>query len=216
MPRIVWLRRCLLLLALVPLPGLLDSCNDCTGPECGDPPPPPPAIYYSELTSPENLVANLQVAYRRREIGKYAELLSSDFRFLFGPMDQGESGTVESWTAEQDSTGTDALFRTPLVSSIRIELLPGDSGEPTELGHPPDAVRIQLSHVRLEVDQVDGTTFLVTQPQDLYFRPGREALGEDPARWYLLEWRELPLPAAPKPGGVRNTTWAVLKSRYIS
>jgi hypothetical protein len=173
---------------------------------------------YPALTSPENLVVALQLSYRRREIVKYAELLATDFQFVFQPVDNAENGDWNGgpWTAEQDSIGTDALFRSLLVRTIEIDLLYGPAEEPTEIGYDPDVRRIHLGTVGLEVTQTDSVTLLVTQPQDLYVRPGRGAFGEDPARWYLLEWRELPLPAAPKPGGVRNTTWAVLKSRYVS
>jgi hypothetical protein len=188
-------------------------------------PPPPPRNEYAQPTAPESLVVNLQVSYRRQEIDKYADLLATDFRFFFQPVDQAQNG--ESWNADQDSTGTDALFRTPEVSTIRIELVHGPAEEPTEIGFDPDVLKIRINNVQLEVDQVSGTTLLVTDVQDMYFRPGRDAFGEDPERYYILEWRDIP-PAGGAPtiaplaygdgaeSGDETVSWGALRSRFAS
>jgi len=190
---------------------LLASCEDvpyvpddtCRGDFCPT---------YEPLTAPENLLDNLQESYKRREIQHYAELLAPEFRFYFQPLDAATHG--EYWNRDQDSTGTDAFFRTNLVSTILIELVYGPSEVPTEAGFDPDVRKIRINQVQLEVDQTDGTTLLVTDLQDMYFRPGRAAAGEDTTRWYLLEWRDLPSAGAPKPRTTRSTTWGSVKARY--
>src|SRR5215468_6064970 len=60
---------------------------------------------YSSPTSPESLIANLQVSYRNREIEHYAVLLAPEYIFKFQPIDANDIGTP-SWSREQDSTGT--------------------------------------------------------------------------------------------------------------
>jgi len=179
------------------------SCDD----DSVSPPAPP------DLSTPEAIVEQLQVAYRERDIEAYADLLAPEFRFYFQPVDAAGLG-VESWDAEQDSTGTDALFGSNQVSSILVDLTYGAPQVPTEVGFDPDVRKIRLTGVLLEVNQTNGTTLLVTDIQDMYFRPGRGANGEDPDRWYLLEWRDLPSTArAPTSPGV-DLTWGSIKSLF--
>jgi len=190
--------------------------------------PTPPRNEYAELTAPESLIVNLQVSYRRKDIPRYAELLATDFVFKFQEIDQTQNG--DAWTRDQDSTGTDALFRTPLVSTINIDLTHLPAEDPSELGFDDDVKKVRINFVQLEVEQTDGTTLLVTDLQDMYFRPGRELLGEDPERWYLLEWRDFPDAGGAAPrvsplgagvgmttaedGSTRHVSWGALRSGF--
>jgi len=191
---------------------LVPGCDNFN-PVCPECLPRPPSEY-AQPTAPESLLVNLQASYRRREIDRYAGLLAPEFRFYFQPVDTMANG--ESWNADQDSSGTEALFRTNQVSGIRIELIYGPSEVPTEPGFASDVRKIRINQVQLEVDQTDGTTLLVTDLQDTYFRPGRAAAGEDTTRWYLLEWRDLPSAGARKPGAVESTTWGSIKARFLA
>jgi hypothetical protein len=161
---------------------------------------------YAEPTAPESLIVNLQVSYRRREIGPYARILAPEFTFKFQDVDRADNG--EFWTFTEDSTGTEALFDSPLVGSISIQLEHLPPEEPSELGFDPDVKKVRINFVQLEVDQVDGTTLLVTDLQDMYFRPGRVADGEDPERWFLLEWRDIPSAGAPRLSPLDDGTMA--------
>jgi len=187
-----------------PLCLLVTSCNDDTV----SPPPPP------DLSTPEAVVEQLQFAYGERDIEAYADLLAPEFQFYFQPIDVAGLG-VEYWNADQDSTGTGALFGTNQVSSILIDLTYGPPQVPTEVGFDPDVRKIRLTGVQMEVNLINGTTLLVTDTQDMYFRPGREANGESPDRWYLLEWRDLPPASAPKPQ-VAPITWGFIKAAFTS
>jgi hypothetical protein len=192
------------LLGLVaPLLVLVVSCNDETVVA--------PPVDSHDFSTPEGVVEALQVSYRTRDLALYAELLAADFNFRFQPLDQTLYG--EYWTAEQDTTGTGALFRTPMVSTIRVDLSHGPTEDPGEAGFDSDVRKLRMTGVQLEVDQFDGITFHVTDLQDMFFRPGRESLGEDPTRWYLLEWRDLPSTASPRPL-VQSITWGVIKLLY--
>jgi len=151
---------------------------------------------YAEPIAPERLIVNLQVSYRRKEISPYARILAPEFKFKFQEVDQVENG--EFWTFTEDSTGTKALFDSPLVGSISIQLEHLPPEEPSELGFDPDVKKVRINFVQLEVDQLDGTTLLVTDLQDMYFRPGRKANGEDPEHWFLLEWRDIPSAGSPR------------------
>lgn len=181
---------------------------------------------YLPNTSPENLVKNLQTSYRRREIDQYTKLLAPEFVFVFQPADAGQipNGT---WNRDADSLGTGALFRTPDVSNIRIDLLFGAAEKPQETGFAEDVRQIRIKTTFLEVNEsASGITLQITDPQDFFFRPGRTENGEDPGTWFLLEWRDLPSVSSPgHPLNLRErslslspetetSTWGKLKSKY--
>ena len=161
---------------------------------------PPVKGVYSAPTAPESLITNLQVSYRTREIEHYAEILAPEFIFNFQPIDANEIGT-NFWTRDQDSTGTRALLTTNEVSEIRINLIYGarDTALNTP-GTPLDSLKIRIITTDLQVDQTDGTTWVVTDQQDMYFRKGIVANGENVDYWWLYEWDDLPSLGAP---GVR-------------
>jgi hypothetical protein len=153
---------------------------------------------YAQPTAPESLINNLQVSYRRREIDRYAEILAPDFKFQFQPIDANTIGT-DFWTRDQDSTGTRALLKTTDVSEIRISLT--YQGRDTTVnfpGTPLDSVKIRIVTTDLQVDQTDGTTWVVSDQQDMFFRKGLPENKENPNHWLLYGWNDLPsLSAAP-------------------
>jgi hypothetical protein len=173
---------------------------------------------YCAPTAPESLVANLQVSYRRREVQEYAKILAPEFIFKFQPLDAITIGK-EFWTRDEDSTGTGELFRAQKVSDIRIDLLLGPVEPANQVGMPADAKKIRILQTDLQVDNF--ITFLVTDQQDMFFRPGRADAGEDTTHWFLIEWRDLPSlsqvqtggPAEPgAPSAVEPTTWGMVKA----
>ena len=155
---------------------------------------------YLPQTSPENVVNNLQASYQRKEIEEYAKLLDPTFIFKFQQADIPPDLPRDYWTRDEDSTGTDALFTTDEVSTISLD--PGayssvDAGRLDE----PGAKQIRLTHVKLEVEQVNGVTLLVQGDiQDMYFRKGSVEAGTDSTKWYLFEWQDLSGGNAPRPG----------------
>lgn len=175
---------------------------------------PPPVSAYRPQTSPESVVHNLQTAYRERNIGEYARLLAPEFAFMFQPPDAERLGT-DFWTRDPDSVGTGNLFSTSVVVSISIALTHGPAQPVGEVGFPAGAMKIRITGTQLEVQQADGTSFLVEDMQDMFFRAGNVSLGEDPSEWFLIEWRDIPSQAAasaPWSGGL--VTWGGIKSRY--
>jgi hypothetical protein len=169
--------------------------------------------YYSLPTAPESLITNLQVSYRTREIEHYAEMLAPEFIFQFQPIDANTIGTP-FWTRDQDSTGTRALLTTTEVSEIRINLIYGARDTTVNFpGTPLDSLKIRIITTDLQVDQTDGTTWVVTDQQDMFFRKGKVENGENLNYWWIYEWDDLPTLAAPGIA-VRTMTWGSLKTRY--
>ena len=169
---------------------------------------------YSLPTAPESLIANLQMSYQAREIEHYAELLAPEFKFKFQPADANEIGTP-FWTHDQDSTGTRALLTTTVVSDIRIQLTHGSRDSSVDIAPPVDSLKIRIVATDLQVDQMDGTTWVVDDQQDLYFRKGKPSLGEDANRWFVYEWDDLPSVRSPGLPG-ETTTWGKIKSMYAN
>ncbi len=174
---------------------------------------------YLPLTSPENVMNNLIVSYRRREIEKYAEILNKEFIFRFQDGDAPPELGREFWTHDEDSTGTAALFNSPAVSGIFIDLTYRDAEPATEvdlLG----TMKIRVTPMKLTVDDVGGTTYLVEGDiQDMFFTRGE---GADSTTWSLLEWRDIPGSGgvgAPgvydlaEDGNVQPVTWGELKQQ---
>ena len=182
---------------------------------CDEEPPlgPPNLPEYEPLTSPENLIVNLQASYQRREIEEYAKLLAPEFRFQFQPVDQGLIGK-EFWNRDEDSVGTRALLETPEVAVIRIDLLYAGRDSTIDKTPPADSVRIRIHTTDLEIYQTNDFSWVVTDQQDMFFRKGISASGENPAHWFMYEWHDLPSLSSPRSTFKGLTTWGKLKSQY--
>jgi len=194
--RVVWF----LALAVLPAAG----CDDSTG---------VPEFHYRDVTTPENVVLNLEDAYRRRDTDEYAKLLAPEFRFVFQPQDVFDLGK-EFLNRDQDIAGTTALFTTAQVAHIQLFFVSGSPVAAADTTLPADAVRIRANQVQLQVDETSGISWVVTDVQDFYLRPGRPANGESAADWYLLEWRDLPTAFPPRIQPSGPITWGKLKMLY--
>ena len=184
---------------------------------CGDDPHSEgwPPWSYLEPTSPENLIENLQTAYLAHEIDGYSPLLAPEFVFKVQPVDVAVFG--EFFTRDRDSTGTAALFNSPIVSAIRIDLPHGPATVPTDTAFAAGTMTIRIQPTFLEVDEVGEITWQVDGDiQDLFFRRGNPDDGEAPARWFIIEWRDLPggRAAVGSELSIVPMTWGRLKSIY--
>jgi hypothetical protein len=170
---------------------------------------------YVAQTAPESVLVNLQIAYCRKEIEQYARLLAPEFIFKFQGQDVADLGLEDAfWYHDEDSTGTRNLFATPLVSEIRIALDAGPTTPSTVPGHPPGTMNIRILQTQLEIDQTDGTTWVVSDQQDMFFRRGLVSAGEDTSRWFLMEWWDLDSPGLASVSSAKETTWGKMKSLY--
>ncbi len=159
---------------------------------------------YAANVSPDSVVYNLANSYKRKEIKPYAQLLSRDYIFRFQSGDVPPELGRDFWTHDEDSTGTEHLFNSTLVQSIKINLEHGAATVPTEIGMPEGSLKLRLSPIDLEVDQTDGTTWVVQGDiQDMFFRKGMVEAGEDTTRWYLFEWRDIPGAGTAPSGGLQ-------------
>lgn len=168
---------------------------------------------YTSPTAPESLINNLQASYRRREIEEYARILAPEFIFRFQPVDQSNIGREFS-NHDQDSIGTRALLTTPEVAQIRISLLFSGRDSTIDKTPPADSVRIRIHTTDLQIEQTNEVTWVVSDQQDMFFRRGKIASGENPDHWFMYEWDDLPSISSPRPLTTVPTTWGKLKSKY--
>jgi hypothetical protein len=176
---------------------LAQLTSGCTKTEDFIPPPD-----FRPQDTEDNVLYNLQQAYKQRKYDEYAKLLADDFQFYFDEGTRTLKGLPESWNRFEDSTETARLFLSAEILDIRIELHYQPTAIPVnELGKE-NWTKIDVLDTFLEVDQapkpgeVEATTFRVDgQLQNFFFRKGRtpaDTLPESPTSSlvYLVEWRD--------------------------
>lgn len=182
------------LLALAVLALLAPLALGTTG--CEKDPIEDVAVYLPQI-SEDNVLHNFQVAYRRRDIVKYSELLADDFQFWFDPATRDELG-IQFWTRTEDSLKTELLFTSPEVTKIFIELKwPAKTVRPSNQLPPRDVwTYYDILDVLLDVDFAPAgqevTTFRVEeQTQRFFFRRGKSPTpAADDTLVYIVEWRD--------------------------
>lgn len=191
---------------IAPLLFLSLACDD----DATNPVPLP------DLSTPDAVFTALQDAYRDRNLAVYQELLAPEFTFRFQPVDAATLET-DTWSRSQDVAGTASIFLSRFVVDIQVDLTGLEPTKPTEIQFADDVQMMRVTQTSLTVVQNDGIILHVSDRQDLFFRPGRAADGENPDRWFLLEWRDIPPPASGPAEGrlpIMPITWGSLKWRY--
>jgi hypothetical protein len=173
--------------------------------------------YYRPLTTPANLVWNLQAAYNRKEFEPYLDLLAPEFIFKLQPGDALPGLGRDYWTFSEDSLGTLSLLTTGFVSQVEVDLTYGAAEPATEPGLV-GTMKVRIEPTYLAVHDVGGETFIVNGDiQHMFFRRGE---GGNSDRWYMVEWRDMPGPASSRrPLGpwsptVVPSTWGRVKQHF--
>ena len=132
-------------------------------------------------------------------------------------------GTVTGKTEDKFSLAWPYSYET----TITIDLVHGPSEPANDLELPDNAEKIRINQTFLQVDETSGITWVVSDLQDMFFRPGDATLGEDENLWFLIEWRDIPSTTAPgirtDPLGAESATasrfpssWGALKARPLA
>jgi hypothetical protein len=88
--------------------------------------PVDPVDKFLPRTSPENLLANLKMAYRERETAEYESLLAMDFTFVLAPEDAGQPGMPSQWGRNTEIGVHQRMFDADLVQSLSLDFVVGD------------------------------------------------------------------------------------------
>ena len=119
---------------------------------------------YLPRTSPENVLHNFVLAYKRKDYVQYQPLFHQEYKFHFAQVDIDRDPTIpQEWGLSQELASAEGMFADPLVS-INLSL------SVTNVDSLVDGrVKIFVSATQLTFDIRDQVTYSVTDPQDFYF-----------------------------------------------
>ncbi|MCK4511792.1 hypothetical protein KAW64_08640 [bacterium] len=177
----------LIVALLTAVVAVLGGCSNSSGPS---------ASGYLEPTSPENVLLNLERAYRYRNLDEYLDCMSDDFKFHFSEADQYGWPQLPPWFYKSDEQqvhenmfgdewGVESITLTLTVASV--ETIPGgDSGRPTG-----DVVVIRTG-ADLMVNLLGGVSYLASSDQEFRFRTVLDWDARNGrAHWEMFEWHDL-------------------------
>ena len=163
---------------------------------------------FRELTSPENVLYNLQMSYNERDCDHFVPLLHDAFMFVFAHDDLPDipPDLLQTWSKldeldatnnmmDPDFTPCDPRFK---VTSMEMTLeLSEDLGPCRVQGAPPGTLYGRVS-LELVVRTVDAITLDVRSRPHLYFSPDSTHAATTGVTWQL--WRvEDSVSSAPPP-----------------
>jgi hypothetical protein len=194
-------------------------CDDCV-PGHDDPPTP----------TRVSVLNNLEIAYNRRDIDKYIELLDEDFAMFFSSGDVRDGRTPEQWGRADEVAANTNLFNDEYVDQ-----------------DPSDGIQPRCTKITLDVKWEDGVLWQEIEPAsapgekwytatifynyqfdvepDLHLinHSGSKAqftvrnAGTDAElHWQLVEMRDLDgeVAASTSSRGTARTTWGQVKALY--
>ncbi len=147
--------------------------------------PPAPA---PEMTTPANVLKNIEVAYNQRLIENYKKALSTGFVFYFDPDDVGQNPPgskyeiPETWSYTTDWQATEKMFEK--AYGIKLSIPTTSVGEP-----PPGAVTFNANNISIDllvmIDELNG--YQANQGFcNFEFEKYKNEEGKD--RWRLTQW----------------------------
>ncbi len=196
---------------------------------CSDPknepvaPPVPPGPSFQTLDTKEAVLNNVEVAYNRRNIAKYDELLDADFVFFLATGDVG-GGIPDSWGRADDILYNSRMFDPNYAGSNRCKRIEFDlqfeNGvdwtDTTLPGYPGEMLN----------EATVGYYFNIDVEPDIQYQPaaGSQArfivrnIGTDSEpQWRLVELHDLGTSVAravTPAASSQETTWGMVKALY--
>ena len=164
-------------------------------------PPPSP-------TNPQQLVLLFQWCWENRDISRYKEIFTDDYRFAFSITDTaGNPYRANPWTREDEIASATNLFvggsaGEPAASNITLIFDGNLTAQPdrregkTAKWHQ----QIQIANLTLTITKTDGSAVRVTGGALFYMVRGDSAVipqeligrgfGPDTSRWYIERWED--------------------------
>ncbi|NIT36548.1 MAG: hypothetical protein GTN49_08610 [candidate division Zixibacteria bacterium] len=147
--------------------------------------PPEPA---PEMTTPANVLKNIETAYNQKLIENYKKALSASFVFYFDPDDVGQKPPgkeyiiPESWSYTEDWDATENMFENAYSINLTIPTRNVGEPEPTATTFRADNVSINLL---VMVDELNG--YHADKGYcNFEFEKYKNQEGKD--RWRLRKW----------------------------
>jgi hypothetical protein len=152
------------------------------------PPPPEEQQPPPEMTTPVNVLKNVAIAYKQRDIELYKKALSPNFVFYFDPRDVGQSPPgsqyqiPESWSYTEDWGATRNMFN--LAHSISLSITTTGIGEPEPEETTYEAVNITIS-LLVMIDELNG---FIADGGYCNFEFEKYQNEQSQNRWRLTNW----------------------------
>jgi hypothetical protein len=175
---------------------------------------------YSELTSPENVLANLVEAYEHEDLESYMALFADDFVFYTAEQNQDpshEDPLPVYWSKACEETLHEAMFSSPMLTDISLELATITSDSVPAPDGRGGFWHWYYEDVDLRLKAVDGSSYIATLPSLFYLRRIEGQTDDDGhPLWEIFEWRDNPYDVTPSPGDSRyeESTWGGLKAMF--
>jgi len=190
-------------------------------------PPPEPA---PAPDSPTNLVRLFAWCWNHRDLERYRELFTDDYRFAFASTDSaGNAYRDVPWTREDELICVEHIF--DAAASISLVFTGDLRAEPDF--RPGKAYpwhqQVHVPYLTLTIVWKDGSSFQVTGGALFYVVRGDSAtipqellergFTHDPTRWYIERWEDqTSIRAAPmtpaRTASARLVTWGDIKVLY--
>ena len=184
-----FLQRCLLvtILALA-----LGGCGD----DDDNPMKPPPGTSYPELSSPQNVLLALDLAYESRDSVMYGALYDSTY--VGSSTDLNDPGNPINLTYADEVAHIRALATTPGISHVLLDLGPEatwDRLPSDDLSHPEWSM-IQLAGSAYRIEITEGATTLGAVGEagtflEFAFSPRPDSTSQTDTLWRIVRWREV-------------------------
>jgi hypothetical protein len=184
--------------------------------------PPPEVSPYLEQSSAENILKNLRTAYENQAFAEYAKLFSTDYIFVFNPVDVQDptNPTPAQWPRADEMQAARHLFDDPRVELITLDWSPRALQADSSYGWKARVDVFNLNvytrndNSELWIYQVRGSW------QVFYFREEDLTLPSGRKKWTCARWEDTPpplaretrTPGAPPP---EVTTWGNIKLLYF-
>jgi hypothetical protein len=190
-----------LCVAVVGLAIGVSGCWNPFAPPGGDP-PPPTQLFYKVRTSPDNVVHNLNTAYKDKNAQEYLDCLAEDFEFHLNPDDyeDPDNNLPESWgkIVEQDiheamfADGSGVLNVSLTLTNISKQFNPG--ALPADPSDDTWTYREQTD-LFVSVEDPPDLIYHANADQEFVFRIDPDETGpEGETLWEIIEWWDLQPP----------------------
>jgi hypothetical protein len=176
---------------------------------------------FEDLSSMEDVLYNLELAYDQRDSSEFVKLLDDDFVFIFSPEDYSSGQTPQQWDRASEVGANQNLLDPNLPEdwratdiNLRLDYPPGSwTVEAPNQNHPAESWYTKTVGYQLVLTMADGYK-LRTLSLQAQFTIRWSASGED-GGWQVVLWRDDTGSSQAFPNGIWETTWGQIKHAYL-
>ncbi len=161
-----------------------EGCDDC-------------GSIFEELTSPENVLLNLELAYDEQNLNEYKKILDPDFTFFFDPGDVNDptDPTPQQWgVAEEEQSASNMFNGVPngegfAIVDIDLDLVMANLNwiDTTPEDFPDETWKTATVDYSFSIAATQDLTFINSGGAKAQFTVRPQSDGT----WKLVEWQDI-------------------------